>query len=181
MKGSVRILGIPGSLRKASFNRAALGAAQELVPTDAVLEIVDLDGIPPFSEDDERSLPAGVVELKTRIREADSILIATPEYNYSVPGVLKNAIDWASRPYGDSAWDGIDKHATRIEPGLSAGDEVGVIAFLRASVEPLLDHLSGFGDEVQGVRGLRALRVGIDLTSPRLEKPVSSAALGALG
>jgi chromate reductase, NAD(P)H dehydrogenase (quinone) len=106
MNGIVRILGIPGSLRKASFNRAALRAAQQLVPADATLEIFDLDGIPPFSEDDERSLPPRVVDLKARIREADAILIATPEYNYSVPGVLKNAIDWASRPYGDNAWDG---------------------------------------------------------------------------
>jgi chromate reductase, NAD(P)H dehydrogenase (quinone) len=106
MNGIVRILGIPGSLRKASFNRAALRAAQQLVPANATLEIFDLDGIPPFSEDDERSLPPRVVELKARIREADAILIATPEYNYSVPGVLKNAIDWASRPYGDNAWDG---------------------------------------------------------------------------
>jgi chromate reductase, NAD(P)H dehydrogenase (quinone) len=102
----VRILGIPGSLRKASFNRAALRAAQELVPPDATLEILGLEGIPPFSEDDEGTPPASVVGLKARIREADAILIATPEYNYSVPGVLKNAIDWASRPYGDSAWDG---------------------------------------------------------------------------
>lgn len=106
MNGVVRILGIPGSLRKASFNRAALRAAQELVPPDAALDIIDLDGIPPFNEDVELTPPARVVELKTRIREADAILIATPEYNYSVPGVLKNAIDWASRPYGDSAWDG---------------------------------------------------------------------------
>jgi chromate reductase len=106
MNGSVRILGISGSLRKASFNRAALRAAQELVPPAAVLEIFDLDGIPPFNEDDEQTLPARVVDLKTRVRGADAILIATPEYNYSVPGVLKNAIDWASRPYGDSAWDG---------------------------------------------------------------------------
>jgi chromate reductase, NAD(P)H dehydrogenase (quinone) len=102
----VSILGIPGSLRKASYNKAALRAAQELLPDGVTLEILDLDGIPPFNEDDERVLPARVVELKARIRETDAILIATPEYNYSVPGVLKNAIDWASRPYGDNAWDG---------------------------------------------------------------------------
>jgi len=60
----------------------------------------------PFNEDDEQTLPARVVELKARVREADAILIATPEYNYSVPGVLKNAIDWGSRPYGDNVWDG---------------------------------------------------------------------------
>jgi chromate reductase, NAD(P)H dehydrogenase (quinone) len=106
MNGIVRILGVPGSLRQASFNRAALHAAREVLPSNATLEIFDLKGIPPFSEDDEQALPARVVELKARIREADAILIATPEYNYSVPGVLKNAIDWGSRPYGDNAWDG---------------------------------------------------------------------------
>src|SRR4030095_7365418 len=102
----VNILGIPGSLRQASYNKAALKAAQELLPVGATLEIFGLDGIPPFNEDDGRALPPRVVELKARVREADAILIATPEYNYSVPGVLKNAIDWASRPYGDSAWEG---------------------------------------------------------------------------
>ena len=104
--GPIRILGIPGSLREASYNKAALRAAQELLPDGATLEVFDLQGLPAFNEDDERALPARVVELKAGIREADAILIATPEYNYSVPGVLKNAIDWASRPYGDNAWDG---------------------------------------------------------------------------
>jgi chromate reductase len=106
MADSARILGIPGSLRKASFNRAALRAAQELVPPGVSVEVFDLGGIPPFSEDDEQNPPPRVVALKGKIREADAILIATPEYNYSIPGVLKNAIDWASRPYGDNAWDG---------------------------------------------------------------------------
>jgi chromate reductase, NAD(P)H dehydrogenase (quinone) len=124
VNGSVRILGIPGSLRKASFNRAALRAAQELLPPDASLEIFDLEGIPPFSEDDERSLPPRVAGLKARIREADAILIATPEYNYSVPGVLKNAIDWASRPYGDSAWEG--------KPVAIMGASVGATGTARA-------------------------------------------------
>ncbi len=99
-----RILGIAGSLRRDSFNKQALRAAQKLVPQGTTLEIFDLDGIPLFNQDDEKSPPAKVVELKRRIREADAILLCTPEYNYSVPGVLKNAIDWASRPYGDSAW-----------------------------------------------------------------------------
>ncbi len=105
MNEIVRILGIPGSLRKASFNHAALRAAQELAPRDTTFEIFGLEGIPPFNQDDEQTLPPRVVALKAKIREADAILIATPEYNYSVPGVLKNAIDWASRPYGDNAWD----------------------------------------------------------------------------
>ena len=106
MAAIVRILGIAGSLRNASFNRAALRAAQELAPADTTIEVFDLDGIPPFNEDVEQIPPTSVVELKARIRESHAILIATPEYNYSVPGVLKNAIDWASRPYGDNAWDG---------------------------------------------------------------------------
>jgi chromate reductase len=103
---TINILGIPGSLRQASYNKATLQAAQELLPEGATLEIFDLGGVPPFNEDDERALPPRVVELKARVREADAILIATPEYNYSVPGVLKNAIDWGSRPYGDNVWDG---------------------------------------------------------------------------
>lgn len=104
MNDSIRVLGIAGSLRRKSYNRAALRAAQKLAPQDVSLEIFELDGIPPFSEDDEKQPPAKVVEFKKRIRDADAILIVTPEYNYSIPGVLKNAIDWASRPYGDSAW-----------------------------------------------------------------------------
>ena len=106
MSKPVRILGIAGSLRRQSYNRAALNAATKLLPEGAILETFELDGIPVFNQDEDQNPPAKVVELKRRIREADAILFATPEYNYSVPGVLKNAIDWASRPYGDSAWYG---------------------------------------------------------------------------
>jgi chromate reductase len=104
MNDPIRVLGIAGSLRRKSYNRAALRAAQKLALQDVSLEIFELDGIPPFSEDDEKQPPTKVIEFKKRIRDADAILIVTPEYNYSIPGVLKNAIDWASRPYGDSAW-----------------------------------------------------------------------------
>ncbi len=124
MNKPIRILGIAGSLRRKSFNRAALRAAQQLVPEDAVLDIFELDGIPVFSEDDEPQPPAKVVEFKKRIREADAILFVTPEYNYSIPGVLKNAIDWASRPYGDSAWT--DK------PAAIMGASVGTLGTARA-------------------------------------------------
>jgi chromate reductase, NAD(P)H dehydrogenase (quinone) len=106
MNSPVTILGIAGSLRKKSFNRWALRAAQEVAPPDAQIEIFELDGIPPFNQDEEGNPPERVVKFKERIRASDAILIVTPEYNYSIPGVLKNAIDWASRPYGDSAWDG---------------------------------------------------------------------------
>jgi chromate reductase len=83
-----------------------LHAALELAPEDAKIEIFDLEGIPLFNQDLERQMPEKVREFKAKIRAADAILIATPEYNYSVPGVLKNAIDWASRPPGDNAFDG---------------------------------------------------------------------------
>ena len=89
-----------GSLRKGSYNKALLSAALELVPEGAALEVFDLDGIPPFNQDQENAPPQRVKEFKTKIRAADAILIATPEYNYSIPGVLKNAIDWATRPHG---------------------------------------------------------------------------------
>jgi chromate reductase len=100
------ILGISGSLRHASYNRSLLIAARDLIPLDVVLDIFDLQGIPLFNEDLEQQPVARVTEFKDKIREADAILFATPEYNYSIPGVLKNAIDCASRPYGDSAWSG---------------------------------------------------------------------------
>src|SRR4051812_18454183 len=103
---NIRILGIPGSLRRGSYNRALLRAAQQVVPSGATLEVFDLVGIPVFNEDDEGNPPEKVKQFKARIRESDAILFATPEYNYSIPGGLKNAIDWASRPYGDSAWMG---------------------------------------------------------------------------
>jgi chromate reductase len=98
MSKPVRILGIAGSLRRESYNRAALGAAIELMPEGATIDVFELDGIPGFNQDEEQNPPTKVTELKKRIREADAILIVTPEYNYSIPGVLKNAIDWASRP-----------------------------------------------------------------------------------
>ncbi|MGB4062303.1 MAG: NAD(P)H-dependent oxidoreductase [Azonexus sp.] len=102
----INILGIVGSLRKDSYNAFALKAAQELLPDGVALEIVNLRGIPVFNQDDEMTPPAAVLEFKQKIKAADAILFATPEYNYSVPGGLKNAIDWATRPHGQSAWQG---------------------------------------------------------------------------
>jgi chromate reductase, NAD(P)H dehydrogenase (quinone) len=101
----VKILGFAGSLRKSSYNRSLLRAARELVPKDATLEVIDLDGMPLFNQDLEDQPTEKVKEFKAKIRASDAILIATPEYNYSIPGVLKNAIDCASRPYGDNAFE----------------------------------------------------------------------------
>src|SRR6266576_1421354 len=106
MYKAINILGIAGSLRRQSYNRWSLRAAQQLAPAGVTLNVLELDRIPGFNEDDEKNPPAKVVELKKQIRAADALLIVTPEYNYSIPGVLKNAIAWASRPYGDSAWAG---------------------------------------------------------------------------
>jgi chromate reductase, NAD(P)H dehydrogenase (quinone) len=106
LENKLKILGFAGSLRSGSYNKALLHAAVDLLPEDVTLEIFDIEGIPPFNQDVEPNIPAKVKEFKSKIREASAILIATPEYNYSVPGVLKNAIDWASRPYGDNPFDG---------------------------------------------------------------------------
>ena len=122
MADQIKILGIAGSLRKQSYNKGALRAAQELCPDGATVEVFDLEGIPPFNQDDEKNVPAKVNELKQKIRAADAILLVTPEYNYGMPGVLKNAIDWASRPYGDNAWSG--KPVALMSAALSMGGGV---------------------------------------------------------
>ena len=118
------ILGIAGSIRESSYNRALLRAAQSLVPDGVTIETFDIRGLPGFNQDDEANPPAQILELKERIRAADAVLLVTPEYNYSVPGVLKNAIDWASRPYGDNAWDK--------KPVAVMGASVGTLGTARA-------------------------------------------------
>ena len=106
MELTVKILGFVGSLRKGSYNKALMRAAVELVPENASIAVFDLQGIPPFNQDLERQPPQIVKDFKAEIRKADAVLIASPEYNYSISGVLKNAIDWASRPHGDNAFEG---------------------------------------------------------------------------
>lgn len=95
----MHILGLSGSLRKDSFNTAALRACQALLPSGVTLEAFDIAPIPLYNDDVyQQGFPAPVQMLREKIAAADALLIATPEYNYSIPGVLKNAIDWASRP-----------------------------------------------------------------------------------
>jgi len=97
--GTVRILGIAGSLRQGSFNRAALRAAQALAPDGIQIDSFDISAVPLYNEDvRQQGFPPPVEDLRGRIKAADGLLIVTPEFNYSIPGVLKNAIDWASRP-----------------------------------------------------------------------------------
>jgi chromate reductase len=95
----IRILGIPGSLRRASLNRGLLLAAQEVATSDVSIEVLDLAPVPFYNGDVEAiGLPEPVIELRDRITEADALLLAVPEYNHSFTAVLKNALDWASRP-----------------------------------------------------------------------------------
>jgi chromate reductase, NAD(P)H dehydrogenase (quinone) len=138
METKLKFLGFAGSLRLGSYNKALLRAATNLLPENATLEIFDLNDIPPFNQDLEMDIPKEVTEFKSKIREADAILIATPEYNYSVPGVLKNAIDFASRPYGDNPFDGKPVAIMSASIGMLGG--ASTISF--ASDVCILEHAS---------------------------------------
>jgi chromate reductase, NAD(P)H dehydrogenase (quinone) len=95
----MKVLGISGSLRQGSFNTMALRAAQKLAPAGMEITIADISGIPLYNDDVRvAGEPAEVSELKAQIRAADAVLLVTPEYNFSIPGVLKNTLDWMSRP-----------------------------------------------------------------------------------
>ena len=99
MSDQLRVLGFAGSLRQKSYNRMALRVAVELAPAGMTIETFDIAPIEPYNEDvKQRGFPPPVQEFREKIRAADALLIVTPEYNHSIPGVLKNAIDWASRP-----------------------------------------------------------------------------------
>ena len=124
MEPKIKVLGFAGSLRKGSYNKALLRAALELAPDNMSLEIFDLEGLPLFNQDLENDPPPKLREFKSKIKAADAILIASPEYNYSIPGVLKNALDCASRPYGDNVLEG--------KPVAIMGASVGMTGTARA-------------------------------------------------
>src|SRR2546425_11030972 len=102
----VRILGLSGSTRKGSFNTALLHASKELLPENTILEIHDLSGLPLFSQDIKHDQTPAIRMFKQKIREADTILFASPEHNYSITAVMKNAIEWGNRPPSDRSWKG---------------------------------------------------------------------------
>jgi len=122
--GKIKILGFAGSLRKGSLNKMLLRAAVEVAPEEVGLEVFDLEGIPPFNQDLENTPSEKLKEFKAKIKAADGLLIVTPEYNYSVPGVLKNAIDSASRPYGTSPFEE--------KPVAIMGASIGMLGTARA-------------------------------------------------
>lgn len=101
---TIHILGFAGSLRKKSYNKFLLREAYKYLPEGVELETFELDDIPLFNQDLENDPPEPVKHFKEKVRQADGVLITVPEYNYSFPGVLKNAIDWGSRPREQSIW-----------------------------------------------------------------------------
>ena len=103
---SIRIAVVVGSLRRDSYNQKLADALINLGPSDFSFEKLRIDDLPLYNQDDDSNPPEAAARLKREIRAADGVLFVTPEYNRSIPGVLKNAIDHASRPYGDSAWAG---------------------------------------------------------------------------
>ena len=123
MTDKLAMIGFSGSLRAGSYNTAALRAAQQLAPNGVEINIHDISNFPPFNQDEDAQPPQIVTDLKAAVRAADAVIFSSPEYNYSVPGHLKNVIDWASRPYGDSAWDG--------KPALIMGASPGAIGTAR--------------------------------------------------
>lgn len=125
----MKILAIPGSLRRDSHNARLLRAAGELLPADAELELFDeLKTVPPYDEDDDlEPAPAAVRRLRAAIAEADALLFATPEYNSSIPGQLKNALDWASRP--------LATNVLRNKPAAVVGASTGAFGAVWAQAE----------------------------------------------
>ena len=118
----MRVLGISGSLRQDSHNSKLLRTAAELLPSGVELEVYeDLKSIPPYDADDEPLVDASVTDLREAIAEADAVLVATPEYNASIPGVLKNALDWVSRPHATNALRGKPAAVVGASTGMFGG------------------------------------------------------------
>jgi chromate reductase len=152
---AIKVAVLVGSLRKGSFNRQLARAVERLAPSDFSFEHIQIDNLPLYDQDFDHDYPAACTALKEHIKAADALLFVTPEYNRSIPGVLKNAIDIASRPYGTSAFAG--------KPGAVMGISIGatgtalaqqhlrnVLAYLDVAVlgqpEMFIKHTEGMFD-----------------------------------
>ena len=152
---------IVGSLRKDSINRKLALALQKIAPDSLKLELVEIGALPLYNADDDASPSAASAAFKAKVASADAVLFVTPEYNRSVPGVLKNAIDIASRPYGKSAWDGKPGAVITVSPGAIGG--FGANHHLRQSMVflnmPVLQqpeaYVGGAGDMFDESGGLK--------------------------
>jgi chromate reductase len=132
----MKIIAISGSLRKGSFNSALVRELVKLAPAGMEIEQVEIGNLPLYDSDNEANFPAEATALKAKIAAAAGVIFVTPEYNRSIPGVLKNAIDWASRPYGKSAFTG--------KPTLVMGVSVGKVgtAIAQSHLRTILLHLN---------------------------------------
>jgi chromate reductase len=120
----VKIIGIGGTLRKGSYSRALLLEAQKLAPKSVVIELTDISSFPLYNPDIE--MPKVVQDFKNKIKAADAVLFSTAEYNFSIPGSLKNAIDWGSRPYGDNSWEE--------KPAAIMSESIGMLGGIKAQL-----------------------------------------------
>ena len=152
---------VVGSLRKASFNRKMALALAAIAPEGMKLEIVEIGQLPLYNQDEDASPPAAWTDFREKIRGFDAVLFVTPEYNRSVPGALKNAIDVGSRPYGKSAWSGKPAAVISVSPGALAG--FGANHHLRQSLVfldmPAMQqpeaYIGGAGDLFDDAGGLK--------------------------
>jgi chromate reductase len=171
----MRILGLSGSLRRDSYNTRLLGGARTLLPSGVELEIFDqLAAIPPYNEDDEHDTPPAVAALKAAIAGADAVLVATPEYNASIPGVLKNALDWVSRPVAETPLRGKPTAVVGASTGLfgavwAQAEARKVLATIGARVVDRELPL-GQADEAIGGDGLPLERDAVEVLSATLDE-----------
>jgi chromate reductase len=181
----MRILGLSGSLRRDSHNTRLLTGARTLLPSGVELVVFDqLAAIPPYNEDHESETPPAVAALKAAIAGADAVLVATPEYNASIPGVLKNALDWVSRPVADTPLRG--------KPAAVVGASTGLFGAVWAQAEArkvlatigarVVDRELPIGqaDEALGADGLPRERDALDTLSATLDELIELAEAQAL-
>ena len=138
MDGETRILAVSGSISKRSYNSMLIDAAKKLAPGGVIIEKFSIEGLPVFSRDLEDNPPERVREFKAKITAAHAIIIATPEYDNTIPAVLKNALEWISRPYGNNA---MDRKAVGI---LSASTELGGGVVAQYHLRHILAYLNAF-------------------------------------